>query len=67
MPGGTRIEDEVTYRLPLSPLSEIAWPLVRRQLDRIFAHRREAVRSILLEPDAEAGAAGCGPARLPVS
>lgn len=58
VPGGTRIEDEVTYRLPLSPLSEIAWPLVRRQLDRIFAHRREAVRAILLGPDAPSAGPG---------
>lgn len=47
IPAGTRIEDHVRYRLPLSPLSDIAYPIVRRQLGRIFAYREQAVRDAL--------------------
>ena len=46
--GNTVIEDEVVYRLPLSPLTEIAYPMVRWQLGRIFAYRQEAIRELLL-------------------
>jgi ligand-binding SRPBCC domain-containing protein len=46
----TVIDDHVRYCLPLSPLGEIAFPLVRRQLARIFSYRRQAVRAALLGP-----------------
>jgi ligand-binding SRPBCC domain-containing protein len=42
--GETIIEDEVRYELPFAPLGELAHPLVRLQIERIFRHRQEAVR-----------------------
>ena len=44
---GTRIEDEVTYRLPLYPAGELAAPFVRWQVRRIFDYRAAAVRRAL--------------------
>lgn len=41
----TRMVDTVWYRLPvLGPFNALVHPLVRRQLDRIFDYRAEAVR-----------------------
>lgn len=45
--GGTRIEDEVVYRLPLWPAGEAAYPLVRLQLARIFRYRQRKIRELL--------------------
>lgn len=56
--GGTLIEDEVRYRLPLEPLGDIAHFIVRKELDNIFDFRTKAVKEILEgKPLASAAAA----------
>lgn len=45
--GGTRIDDEVRYALPFAPLGDVALPLVRLQLARIFAYRERRIRALL--------------------
>lgn len=42
---GTRMTDTVRYSLPLSPLGELAHPVVRRQLERIFDYRGKVIPS----------------------
>ena len=54
VPGGTEMEDEVRWELPLRPFGELAYPVVKRQLDRIFDYREQAIRGILLGEDAAA-------------
>jgi ligand-binding SRPBCC domain-containing protein len=47
--GATMIEDEVQYALPYAPLDELVYPLVRRQLHRIFRYRQHAIRAYFAE------------------
>jgi ligand-binding SRPBCC domain-containing protein len=44
--GGTIMLDRVEYALPLAPLGELAHFAVRRQLERIFDYRRDAVAEL---------------------
>lgn len=46
VPEGTRITDHVQYRLPLHPLSAIALPLVRRQVEHIFDYRARVIADL---------------------
>ena len=57
--GVTTIDDEVRYALPFGLLGRLAHPFVRRQLGRIFEHRRSAVERLLvgMAPAGPAGAA----------
>jgi ligand-binding SRPBCC domain-containing protein len=48
--GGTTITDIVQYALPLGPLGWIAhWLWVRRDVEKIFAYRREKIGEIFAE------------------
>jgi ligand-binding SRPBCC domain-containing protein len=45
--GRIQMTDKATYVLPFAPLGDLAYPwLVRPQLQRIFAHREQAVREL---------------------
>jgi ligand-binding SRPBCC domain-containing protein len=51
---GTRIADHVRYRLPLFPIGQIGYPIVRLQLARIFSHRQSVIRQLLTAPGSAA-------------
>ncbi|WP_412063464.1 SRPBCC family protein [Rubrivirga sp. IMCC45206] len=44
---GTRMDDEVLWELPVAPLGELAYPLVRAQLARIFSYRQRRIEELL--------------------
>jgi uncharacterized protein YbjT (DUF2867 family)/ligand-binding SRPBCC domain-containing protein len=51
VPGGTRIDDEVEYEVPLGPLGAIAHRLVvRDSLLNVFRHRARTIESIFARP-----------------
>ena len=52
----TLIRDSVTYSLPLAPLSNIALPVLRADLARIFAYRREQLGRLVEEEEKDRGA-----------
>jgi ligand-binding SRPBCC domain-containing protein len=54
--GGTLVRDEVRYRLPFFPIGEVAYPLVRFQLGRIFGYRARRLGELM---------GGTGPRTLP--
>jgi ligand-binding SRPBCC domain-containing protein len=45
----TRILDDVTYELPFTPLGDLAYPLIKRQVEAIFRHRNAVIPTLLGE------------------
>ena len=48
--GGTWVEDEVEYELPLSAVGELGHWLIKGELRSIFRYRAQAMRNIFAEP-----------------
>ncbi|WP_269541818.1 SRPBCC family protein [Cerasicoccus fimbriatus] len=46
-PRRTKIIDYVRYELPFTPLGDIAYPLIKRQVEGIFRHRNEVIPKLL--------------------
>ncbi|MFC1846339.1 CDP-paratose 2-epimerase [Chloroflexota bacterium] len=46
--GATVIQDTVRYQLPIWPLGEVVYPLLKQQLRRIFRHRQQKTQEALL-------------------
>ena len=44
---GTVVRDLIDYSLPLAPLSNVALPIVRRDLEDIFRYRKEHIAETL--------------------
>jgi ligand-binding SRPBCC domain-containing protein len=48
VPGGTRLEDRIRYAIPYGPLGTLAHvAFVRRDLQRIFDYRRDAIAELI--------------------
>lgn len=45
--GGTLVEDDIEYALPLAPFGELAAPLVRADLEALFGYRRRRIEGLL--------------------
>lgn len=43
VPGGVRLDDRVQYALPFTPFGNLAAAFVRKDVERIFTYRREAI------------------------
>ena len=54
-PGGTRMRDHVDYELPLAPLGNLALPIVKLQLKRIFDYRSRVIERMLLSSAGKPG------------
>lgn len=46
-PRETRMTDYVRYELPFTPLGDLAYPLIKRQVAGIFAHRNAVIPKLL--------------------
>jgi NADH dehydrogenase len=56
VPGGTIVRDEIAYTVPLGPLGDLANRLfVRAELERIFRHRAQTLRTVFATPEAPTG------------
>ncbi|WP_309398357.1 SRPBCC family protein [Cerasicoccus maritimus] len=47
-PRETRMTDYVRYELPFTPLGDLAYPFIKRQVEGIFRHRNEVIPQLLL-------------------
>ncbi len=49
--GGTLMEDEITYQMPLGPLGELGHGvLIRPELEQVFRHRARSIATIFATP-----------------
>jgi uncharacterized protein YbjT (DUF2867 family)/ligand-binding SRPBCC domain-containing protein len=56
VPGGTLVHDEIEYEVPFGPLGDLANKLVvRTELQRIFRHRAETIRTVFADAAAPTG------------